>query len=319
MMPSSSIDAAREALYRLQEVQDELRQSSYFDLSTEARTTIERYEAVGPFVPQITAWTFIPHPLVLRKLFQGEEPLTRYVVTIDALRSSVYQRVKEYLEAQEANVTSYFSGGWADFLCDVQLQRTRFDVFLKELEGVLKEAGLEQFAQIDEVISVFEMVNPVILSGRRLDSLPRPANALLEEISQEKATFEVVLANYRSSEAVGLLGGEEQVRQYLRRLQSGGAIVAFRPVCDFASWVQHDYVPIILGIGHTPAALEKFLEVCEERPSEPSPIVDLFECGTSGDYRMRRRALTTSALIAIVFPSRSIAGRSGCTPACRWT
>jgi hypothetical protein len=275
-MPALTLSMVREVIGRLQEFDDRLRDQSYFDFSPEAREELRVFQDLTHIGPRISSWTFIPHPDVLRHLFAGEEPLSRYIVTIDALRSSVYAAVKDYLQSIEGNVVSFFTGGWADFLCDIQLQRSRLDLFLKRLEEVLLQAGLEKFATIEEVISVFEMVAPVVIAGKQIDRLPRPSNTLLERLYAEKATFEVVLADYRSEAAAAMLGGERGVREYLTWLQNGGAIVAYRAVCDMPSWVQHDYVPMILGIGQTRATLSRFLDVCQDTAEDRSPIVDLF-------------------------------------------
>ena len=83
----------------LQELFEVLEHRSYFDLAKRERKTVDSLtQACGI---GIDAWTFVLHPAVIEALQPASSELTRYIFTIDTLRSRIYFRIKEFLLSQK--------------------------------------------------------------------------------------------------------------------------------------------------------------------------------------------------------------------------
>ena len=121
-------------------VRSEFEAKSYFGLGRKAKRIGKALEQSKEL--PIEAWSFVPHPDVLGHL-EGFD-LKRHIVTVDTQSSSVYFPVLEFLLRPHPNVTSLYSGGWADFVCDVQLNKESFERWMDELRAVLRSADAER-------------------------------------------------------------------------------------------------------------------------------------------------------------------------------
>src|SRR3954463_8466950 len=126
---------------KLHEILPEIESNSYFDLSDQAKEVLSHFEGTNPDVPRIEAWSFVPHPNVLKAFTGRHRNLRRYIMTIDAMRSKIYIPIRDFLLKQTTNVTSYYTGGWADFICDVQMDPESFEGLLADIRAVLIDNG----------------------------------------------------------------------------------------------------------------------------------------------------------------------------------
>src|SRR5947208_15759272 len=114
---------------QLASVRTDLEEQNFFDLRGRAKKIIKKLldEKKSPLA--IEAWSFIPHPDVVAHISKVQ----RYIVAIDTQTSKVYAPVYEFLDGKQINVASYYTGGWADFICDIQLDHKQFERWLDEL------------------------------------------------------------------------------------------------------------------------------------------------------------------------------------------
>ena len=120
------------AFSHLNEIWREIDERSYFDLSKKTKKFIAAIASKGGSKSIFNAWSFVPHPDVLAEI----KPLNRYIVTIDTLSSEVYFPVLNFLTEQTANIASYYSGGWADFICDLQMSENNFRLWRDRLRRI---------------------------------------------------------------------------------------------------------------------------------------------------------------------------------------
>jgi hypothetical protein len=250
---------------------------SYFDLPPRIKQMVREFETPAPDLPHIEAWSFVPHPAVIEEFAGPDGKLERYILTIDTQRSSVYSPVRDFLKSQNANVSSYYSGGWADFLCDVQMDRVRFEEFVNSLRKVLKDADAEKFCPrprgVDALISIFKVEEPLVVCGQILRDLRRPDPATLRSVLDERVKFEMALRNYRSSETISLFRTQQELQKYLKRLKAKGLIICFRVVTDFSRFSNYDYVP--MGTGHR--TIGHLIEDSRDEPDLLEPVRELFK------------------------------------------
>jgi hypothetical protein len=267
--------------WKLREVIPLIEKSSYFDLSQAAKKALAPFEEVRDGLPAIEAWTFTMHPSVYDAFTVRKAKLKRYIITIDTRTSSIYSPIEAYLRKQVTNVTSFYSGGWADFLCDVQLDETSFRAFIEDLRAELTKCGLQKIEDnVANVLSIFPVSGTKIICGRLVESFPTPSTDALDEILKEPLKFESVHRNYRSDEAEELCGGKNEVRSYLRKLRADGIIVCFKIVFDFSFGSARDYVPMILGERReAKIAMAGLLSKFKTNPALSTPVEELLEIG----------------------------------------
>jgi hypothetical protein len=143
----------------------ELEANCFFDLRGPVKEYLKDLEEEGA---PVTRWSFVPHP----GLIFDKQSLHRYIVTIDTLSNTIHLPVQSFLERQKANITVFYAGGWADFLCDISMSSHGFEIWLNDLKSVLLDANAERFcSSVDELISIFRVTDTRILCGKVLASL----------------------------------------------------------------------------------------------------------------------------------------------------
>ncbi len=252
----------------------DLEKCPFFELDPRQKNSVTRLEKI--FGSKIEAWSFVLHPDVLNAV-QGEtQRLTRYIFTVDTLMAKAYFAVQEFLQSQKVNINSYFSGGWADFVCEAHLTEKQFNSLLANIEDILNKAGAAKLVEgenVRELISVFRVKESLILCGKQISKVARPEEAILEEIRADPVKFEVVYRNYRSDEARKYFtNGEKGLRAYVKRLHAGHVILCFRAVFDSSRHFEWDYVPL-----QRARRLLHPAELGTQQAKLLKPVVDLLE------------------------------------------
>jgi hypothetical protein len=267
-------ESVQSLFMKLRTLTPKIERQSYFELDKSARQVLANFEGATNGRPKIEAWTFTLHPMVIEALLPEDKKLKRFILTIDALRSTVYESVRVFLETRTANITSYYTGGWADFLCDIQMDQAGFDSFIDELRFVLKP-GIEKIlgrGKVDDVISFFEIVDQIMLCGRPVKSLSRPLDEAIDEVVRDRARFELAHRDYRAPEVLELFDNSEaKLKAYLNKLKSQGIIVCFDMVFDFSFGFSRDYVPMILAVERE-GPIAKLLEDAKADASLLKPV-----------------------------------------------
>jgi hypothetical protein len=244
---------------------------SFYELDERTKKTLSTL--ISADGPKVEAWSFVPHPKVFEVLAGSGERLQRYIVTIDTQSSAVYEPVRSFLQSQRSNISAYFSGGWADFLCDIQMTSPNFNVWLEQLREVLRKANANKFCpagNVNSLISAFLVEDQIVICGKLLEDLVTPNRADLHSLVQDRARFEMALRNYNSPETVKLFPeGVKEVQRYLNRLKREGIIVCFKIVADFARFTNCDYLPMIADRRVSPNFLQANSELL-------SPVKELF-------------------------------------------
>jgi hypothetical protein len=243
----------------------------YFSLPPRVRSAIDRLRSVSR--PRIEAFSFIPHPDVLNALTSSNDS-KRYIVTIDTLRSVVYFKVRDFLESFEANVSSFYSGGWSDYLCDVRLSPAAYEDFKNRLLNTLRDAGIAKWGKLGEALGIFEVVDQPVARGMIVGE-SKPEASLIQNILKHRTRFELCYRNYLSSEAEAACGGRQQLRRYLRELEQGRAILGFRIVMDFPFYRNRDYVPMMLS--NRAQVIQNLLDASRDNPLLLQPVDELLE------------------------------------------
>jgi hypothetical protein len=266
-------ESIKSLFIKLRDLMPKIERKNYFELDKSARQLLANFEGTSNGTPKIEAWTFTLHPTAISALRPEDRQLKRFILTIDALRSNVYETVKDFLETRKANITSYYTGGWADFLCDIQMDQASFDSFIEQLRSVLKE-GIEKIlgrGKVNDAISFFEVVDQIILCGKVMRGLPAPPSEAIEELIRDRARFEIVHRDYRSPEALALFDSEPKLKAYLRKLKSQGIIVCFDLIFDFSFGLSRDYVPMILSMDRE-GPIAKLLDDAKTEESLLKPV-----------------------------------------------
>jgi hypothetical protein len=243
----------------------------YFDLAPRVRSAIDRLRLASK--PRIEAFSFVPHPDVLNALALSNGS-KRYIVTIDTLRSVVYFKVREFLESFEANVSSYYSGGWSDYLCDVRFSPAAYEDFTKRLLNTLRDAGIAKWGKLSEAVGIFEVVDQLVARGM-IASENRPDASLIQDILKHRTQFELCYRNYLSPAAAAACGGRQQLNSYLNALHRGKAILGFRIVMDFPFYRNRDYVPMMLS--NRAKVMRNFLDASRDTALLLQPVDELLE------------------------------------------
>lgn len=248
-----------------------LERKNYFELSTVESTQLHSdLQRTGS---KIEAWSFVVHPDILSRIGNGNAQCTRYLITIDTLRSTIYFAVRNFLLAISENVSSYYSGGTADFICDAYLDDDQYKAFHERLVETLKSSKAERItSKVQNLVSVFKVRRSLVLGGVDITKLT-PSESLIEEILADPTKFHVVQQNYRSKEAGTLLGGDKNVREYLTRLKAGNVIVAYKAVFDFARYFDREIVPFCRGT----RVIEPLLKKAEKNHAILGPVRELLE------------------------------------------
>jgi hypothetical protein len=251
----------------------EFERNSYFDLADNARQIADALEKPVGRLPRIEGWSFVPHPAVIDHL-TGER-LTRYIVAIDTMSDSVYWPVRSFLERQDHNVRSYFSGGMADFLVDVQMEEIHFKAFLRDLDQILIDNGIQNFSSTLQAVSAFQVVRPLLLCGKPISEYGKPSSAILRELAREREKFEAAFRNYRSPACTDLFkNSKESLRAYLRRLTREQVILCFRPTIDLPSFLARDYIPMSIGSPRE-RPIENLLAAAADDEQLLRPVIEL--------------------------------------------
>lgn len=243
---------------------------SYFELPESQRKALDGPSGIGP----ITAWSFTAHPKVFEHLSKANG-LKRYIVTIDTMRNFVYSPMCQFLQRQRTNISSFFAGGWTDFLCDIQMDEDTFKQFREDLESELTRARIERVAtRRREAYSIFRVTETIVLGSRQIRGL-EPRDEVLEEIAKDRARFEICLQDYRSKAALQLFGGQrDAIKRYLTHLKREHAIVSYKPVGDSSAFMGTDYVAMYLPTRRA-AVLNQLLKHAEQDPKILRPVREL--------------------------------------------
>ncbi len=269
---ASSASGTSEPLNTLLASLLDIENQTYFDLAPRVRAAIDRLRSAS--TPRIEAFSFVPHPDVLNALALSNGS-KRYIVTIDTLRSVVYFKVREFLESFEANVSSYYSGGWSDYLCDVRFAPAAYEDFTKRLLNTLRDAGIAKWGKLSEAVGIFEVVDQLVARGT-IASESKPDASLIQDILKHRTQFELCYRNYLSPAAEAACGGrQQQLNSYLRKLQRGGAILGFRIVMDFPFYRNRDYVPMMLS--NRAEVMRNFLDASRDNALLLQPVDELLE------------------------------------------
>lgn len=212
---------------------------------------------------KIDGWSFIPNPEVFSILQRGRDPLVRYILFIETLRAKYYFLIRDFLRAQKVNVNSYYTGGSADFICDVNATESAYKTFHRELKQTLLTAGVGNIKDVESLIAVFRVEKPVILSRQVIATLPEINPRGVKLIEDDVARFELVYRNYLSPEVKRAFPGN-RLSRYLAELKTSGAIIGFRALFDNCRLTDREYVPLCHG-----RALDKLLV----RPGEAAQAV----------------------------------------------
>jgi hypothetical protein len=260
----------------LAQILPELEERSYFDLSRETKRFLNSSKA-----HPVEAWSFVPHPDIIAALTRQRSQFKRYIFTIDTQRNTIYSPVRDFLLTQDMNISSYDSGGWADFICDAHFDSGQLEAFQHSLTSVLEEVGAATICPpdrgVDALFSIFEITKSHIVCGQPLNSLPRPKAKAIERLLEDRLRFEMVYRNYRSQEVLSLFKRSSHVRAYLDALKHEGIIICYRAVTDISRFTNKDYVPMALPALAAGSFLAGFLAIAENTPSILAPVIDFLE------------------------------------------
>lgn len=231
---------------RLGELLELAESNSYFDLSRRQRQEIENLTAaIGK---PILAWSFIPHPTVIESLqYDRRDKRQRYIVIVDSMCAAAYFPIADLLKAFRLNVTSYVTGGWADFICDAFLTETEKHAFLSKVDAALEEYGRPHIGttSVKKLVSVFRVERELIRHRQTVDE-QRPTQTTVDRVCEDHVRFETALQNYRSPSALAFFGNDEKkLATYLRELVDERIILGFNPIFPHTSFFDTEVVPII--------------------------------------------------------------------------
>ncbi|HKU73788.1 MAG TPA: hypothetical protein VJR02_07700 [Pyrinomonadaceae bacterium] len=266
--------------WQIRELLPIIENASYFDLSKDLKKLLGAFQkSTKTGVPKIEGWSFVLHPKVVGEITSEAKKIERYILTIDTRVSSVYFPVRKFLEELESNVTSYYSGGWADFLCDIQMDAESFNRFHERLKNVLRDSPLSNIEEnIENVLSIFRVTGTKVLCSRQVDSFPTPSYDAIEAIRREPLKLETLHRNYLSPEALRLFGSESKINSYLQTLKSNGIIVCYNLTFDFSYGISRDYVPMILGTRREASIqMKNLLTKAKKHPTLLKPVEELLE------------------------------------------
>jgi hypothetical protein len=243
---------------------------TYYDLTPEERKLLQSADHSCEL--HIGGWSAVPHPAVL-EAFRASSPVSvRRIVTIETLRAKIYSAVQNFLLQFKINVSSYYTGGSADFICDITLSNEEYNKFYTSLSDVLTAAGAEDIEDIKKLVCVFRVDKTLVLNRRELSGL-RPDSRILDRVLAERAQFEAVCRDYRSDATLALFRNEQALRRFIREMMDGHAIVGFRPLLNRYRFVDRQYVPLC----HGRALGKMLLDNRIDRSAVLKPVVELLK------------------------------------------
>lgn len=218
---------------------------SYFDLQKQEKRLIRQAERNS--ILGIEAWSLIPHPDVLAVVRGSDGQVIRRILTIETLRAKIYSAVREFLTGFRVNVNSYFTGGSADFICDVQMTDSEWHRFYQELQTVLVTAGAGKIEELHNLTCVLRVDTPLVLGRRQLAEVGKPNSQILQRIQSEPFRFELVCQDVTSEKARKAFASERELKAYVKDLEEGRAIVGYRTLFDQCRFIDREYVPLCNG------------------------------------------------------------------------
>jgi hypothetical protein len=222
---------------------NEIERSHFWKLDQSLRTELESLSHVDG-LPLVEGWTFVPHPNVVKHL--AGEDFSHHIVLLDTMSSEVYDHVYRFLKEQKNNCSSFYTGGSADFVCNVRMSAKQFGVWEQELKEVLRRAGATNYNRtpngVREFYSVFRIESTLITCGKIVSDLAALPTAVTRRIETERVLFELCWRNYRSPEAIEAAGGPDRLAEKLDEWQRQGAIMCFGITADLARYWATDYV-----------------------------------------------------------------------------
>jgi hypothetical protein len=102
---------------------DESENKSVFKLTASERNQLCALKESDKEEGVIKSFSFYIHPKTLNKLNPN---LSQHIVFIDSRRNDIYEKIRDYLLENKRNVSTFYSGGDADFICNFTGNRTRF-------------------------------------------------------------------------------------------------------------------------------------------------------------------------------------------------
>ena len=172
----------------------------------------------------------------------------RYIVMVDTMSSDVYDPVLEFLSRDIPNVSTYYSGGNADFVCDVNMTDQNFASWKDDLCKVLRDCGGKSFVEpghdVKDLLTIFRAAeNALIRCGTAVNEYGPPTRKGIDRIKQNPVQFEFALRNYRSLDTLESFGGDiAAVESYLDFLKAEKVIVCFRVIADTSRSLAQDFV-----------------------------------------------------------------------------
>ncbi len=219
---------------------------SYYALTAKEKRMVDRAEEVLGL--KINGWSFTPNPQVLSSIYKNEDKdsFARFIFVIETLRADIYCAVREFLTNHTINVNSYFTGGSADFICDVPVT-SDYKKFYNELQGVLKKAGVEEVADVKNLITVFRVDEALILCRKKISDIGSLDSGILQNIQNDLVKFELACRDYRAVDAIAVFGKPRGLQNYLNDLEKGKAIVGYHARMDDCQHIDREYVPVCEG------------------------------------------------------------------------
>jgi hypothetical protein len=213
----------------------------------------------------ISGWTFTLNPDVLPSIYQNGDRLVRHIFVIETLKSKIYFAVRDFLAKHIVNVNSYFTGGSADFICDVYFRGNELNRFKEELQDVLVKEGAGAYENVEKLVSIFRVDEPLMLCRKKVTEMGVTDSETIQFIKDDPAKFELAYRDYTSQEAIAAFGNPREIRDYLTKLEKGKAIIGYHVRVNDCHRVDLEYVPLCSG-----RALDKLVR---ERVAKPQPFL----------------------------------------------
>lgn len=251
----------------IQTLVNTLARRSYDDLSKDEKQFIKRN---GSTAFKIDGWSLVPHPNLIEELETENRRTTRKIIAIETLRANIYFAVRDFLSKFKVNVSSYFTGGSADFICDAVMTNYEWSQFDKDLKEVLVMAKAGKLEKLDNLISEFEVTNPLILSGVKLSQLGQPGETAFKLIHSNRLRFELACQDYTSDRFRAEFKTKADRLRYIETLFKSNAVIGYRTLFDQCRYVDREYIPLSRG-----RALDNFLADQRNPAKILNPVVDL--------------------------------------------
>jgi hypothetical protein len=265
--PKARSKTTQVAKVSIQTLVSSLARRSYDDLSKDEKQFIKH---AGPTAFKVDGWSLVPHPNVIEVLEADNRKTTRKIVAIETLRANIYFAVRDFLSKFKVNVSSYFTGGSADFICDAVMTNYEWSQFDQDLKKVLVEARAGQLEKVDNLISEFEVTDTLFLSGQKLSQLGQPGDAAFRLIHSNRLRFELACQDYTSDRFRAEFKTKSDRLRYIESLFQSHAVVGYRTLFDQCRYVDREYIPLSRG-----RALDNFLADRRKSSKILEPVIDL--------------------------------------------